>query len=90
MDDLYSGFRRKRWPAGVELALRCVGICIVVGIIFYMSKSYLAGRFLKDDPVLTLITIMVFVLGTVFGVYCTAENWNESRRESKRKESCQK
>ena len=62
------------WDAVAVLAVRLAGIAAVTGVIAYMSDCYLSGRYLREDPALTLIAIMVFVMGVVFAVYCTARD----------------
>ena len=49
-----------------------------------MSSSYLSGQYLRDDPVLTLIAIMLFVVGAVFAVYCTAAEFGKRFKENRK------
>ena len=72
------------WPAAVALAVRLTGLAVVTGVIVYMSSSYLSGQYLRDDPVLTLIAIMLFVVGAVFAVYCTAAEFGKRLKENRK------
>lgn len=71
------------WPAAAVLAVRLVGIAAVIGVIVYMSRGYLSGQYLRDDPALTLIAIMLFVVGAVFAVYCSAVEVGKRLKESR-------
>lgn len=70
------------WDAAGALTVRLLGIAAVVGVIVYMSHCYLTGQYLREDPALTLIAIMVFAMGAVFAVYCTVKDVRQRLKRS--------
>ena len=56
------------WGLIGEALLRLLGTALAAYIIRYMCLEYLDGNYLRNDQVLTLIAIMIFIAMFVFSV----------------------